>query len=148
MSAASLIQIKGAIEFHFSVTDFELARKIDQLLRHNSHNIVPNATAKQDGNGHANRPTRSGNTKERILQALKEKYGTASFPLAEAAWFIESMLKHGSATTYRALKMGRAQARLTTDKKGIYHFLESAMTQPQAIKSEKPKDTMPLPKST
>jgi hypothetical protein len=145
----STIQVNGAIEFRFSVTDFDLAMKIQQLLKQHPRAIAKPADARQGDNGHAKRPVRSTDTKERILSRLAEKYASSSFPIADAAPFIESTLKHGSATTFRALRMGIAQGKLTTDKKGVYHFLGRGTTvQPQATESEKKqKDPIPLPTS-
>jgi hypothetical protein len=46
----STIQLSGWINFKFSVTDFELAKKIDTLLRQNSRSVLQ-TSPQSEGNG-------------------------------------------------------------------------------------------------
>jgi len=97
------------------------------------------------GNGktHTN-TTRSPENKENILQVLQEKYGSMSFPLAEAISFIESTLQIGRVTTQRALKLGIERKIVESDGRWVYHFLlqESKRNSP-----EESSAAIPLPAS-
>lgn len=150
MSTTTAISINGAIEFRFSVTDWELARQIDQLLTKNVHSIVRSASVstRVNGNGHAKKRKPSRDSGERILQLLKEKFGSASFKRDQAISLIEDKLGLGSSTTARALQFGKEQKRIASENKGIFHFLESGTTQPPATGSGKPKEPIPLHAST
>ena len=124
MSATTTIQINGSIEFRFSVSNWELAKQIEQLLTKNAHSIVrPTAVStKVNGNGHAQTVKRSPENKEHILQILKEKYGSSPFRLTQAIAFIQEKLGRGSSTTARALQFGKQEKRIVSEH-GVYHFL-------------------------
>src|SRR3989442_11550388 len=73
MSSTASIQVNGAIEFHFSITDWELAKKIDQLLKENVDTIVEASSTRRirassrihNDDGHAKQ---GPETKDRILE--------------------------------------------------------------------------------
>lgn len=119
----STIQVNGAIEFRFSVTDYELAIKIQQLLKQHSHAVVKPADVKQGGNGNSHgRTNESVQVKhDKILKMLQDKYGTRAFRSGEALADVKQ-LGYPYDTMKRALKAGIAAGKLASEKKGIYHF--------------------------
>lgn len=147
---SATIQINGAIEFKFSVTDWELARQIDALLTKNARSIAKSVAPPKSGNGRVTRKdSGSPETKDQILKLLKEKYGTKTFSMAEATPLIESKLGVKATTIRRALKMGKDAGMLQGTRKGVYSFLlESALTPLPAIGSAKSSVVTPLPAST
>jgi hypothetical protein len=132
-------EIDGAVIFR--ITDLQLAFEIDQLSKKYSHVSAGHQSPKlQQGNGHAKDPQ----TKNRILEMLREEHAMSQFTVTQAAGEVKSRLGVGTATLQRALKMGIQKGEIIAEGKGIYHFLQAPMIQQRpATGSGKQKEDTP-----
>lgn len=147
---STTISINGQIEFRFSVTDWELAREIDALLKKNARSIAkPAAVSKREnGKGRASRNEGSPETKEQVLQLLKQRYSSKQFTTSEANELIKTALGVSGNTVRRSFKLGIEKETLQSDGKGRWHFLESGTTPAHPGNDPAKNAVTPLPKST
>jgi hypothetical protein len=117
-------QIEGAVLYR--IIDLNLVLEIEALLKkHNNANVQPDRPKlHENGNGRAKNPE----TKEKVLQLLKEKYSSNPFTVADAKPMVKSALGVGEMTIRRSLRAGVEKGILEANSKGVYHFLELALT--------------------
>ena len=127
------VNVKGAIEFRVLVTNWELARKFDQLIRENPQSIAqPARRVTTSGNRHVDKGR--GKSKK-VLQLLKESHPTFPFTVVQVTPLVKSTLDVSVNTIRRALKSGIEKGVLEIDRKGSYRFLISSSLPPQDIGS-------------